>query len=73
MNNTLSTVALSFLAAASLTAQAQLTEYTGDALKASNVQAVWQFKPGNELKDSAGKAPALRLCPKTSFVKEPRS
>ena len=70
MNNTITTVALSLLAAASLTAQAQLTEYTGDALKAPNVQAVWQFKPGSELKDSTGKAPGLKLYPKTSFVKE---
>ncbi|MBQ9367388.1 MAG: LamG domain-containing protein, partial [Victivallales bacterium] len=70
MNNTITTVALSLLAAASLTAQVQLTEYTGDALKAPNVQAVWQFKPGSELKDSTGKAPDLKLCPKTSFVKE---
>ena len=70
MKNTLSTVAFSLLAAASITAQAQLVEYTGEALKAPNVKAVWQFKPGSELKDSAGKAPALHLCPKTSFVKE---
>ncbi len=70
MKNTLITVALSLLTAASLTAQEQLVEYTGDALKAPNVMACWQFKPGSELKDSAGRAPDLKLQGKSSFVKD---
>ncbi|MBP5639293.1 MAG: hypothetical protein J6X55_07435, partial [Victivallales bacterium] len=70
MKNTLTIVALTLLTALSLTVHAQLTEYSGDALKAPNVLGCWHFKPGSELKDSAGRAPDLRLQGKSSFVKD---